>query len=336
MPLVVFVALVGLTIVVINLLSVGSFGRAEAAFSTLKVTALIAFILIGLVLVLFGAPGRAATGWGNLTEHGGFLPNGLESIWLSMAIVMFAFVGVEVIPIAAAEAENPRRSVRTAMRALVARLGLFYVVAVLLIVTLNAWTVTASAKGLEASPFVRAFDAVGIPAAAGVMNFVILVAALSTGNAQLYGAGRLVHSLAVDRLAPAFLACTNIKGAPIVATLVSALGLLLAVWLAETGVADAFTKLVSIATFSVLITWLLALASYIVFRRTGDVHGSVHLPGGAAVAGVGIAGILAVMATAFKVPDMRDAALVGGLWLLALLVGYALTRGVRRTKVTIS
>ena len=120
------------------------------------------------------------------------------------------------------------------------------------------------------------------------------------------------------------------------ATLVSALGLLLAVWLAETGVADAFTKLVSIATFSVLITWLLALASYIVFRRTGDVHGSVHLPGGAAVAGVGIAGILAVMATAFKVPDMRDAALVGGLWLVVLLVGYALTRGVRRTKVTIS
>ena len=335
-PLVVFVALVGLTIVVTNLLSVGSFGRAEAAFSTLKVTALIAFILIGLVLVLFGAPGRAATGWGNLTEHGGFLPNGLESIWLSMAIVMFAFVGVEVIPIAAAEAENPRRSVRTAMRALVARLGLFYVVAVLLIVTLNAWTAAASAKGLEASPFVRAFDAVGIPAAAGVMNFVILVAALSTGNAQLYGAGRLVHSLAVDRLAPAFLARTNIKGAPIVATLVSALGLLLAVWLAETGVADAFTKLVSIATFSVLITWLLALASYIVFRRTGDVHGSVHLPGGAAVAGVGIAGILAVMATAFKVPDMRDAALVGGLWLVVLLVGYALTHGVRRTKVTIS
>ena len=331
-----FVALVGLAVVLINLLSVGAFGRAEVAFSTLKVTALVAFIRVALLLIVVGVPGHPATGWGHLSAHGGFLPHGLESVWLSMSIVMFAFVGVEVIPIAAAEADDPRRSVRTAMRALVGRLGLFYVVAVLLIVTLNAWTDIASAEGLTASPFVRAFDAVGLPAAAGIMNFVILVAALSTGNAQLYGAGRLVHSLAYDRLAPAFLARTTRRGAPVAATLVSALGLLLAVYLAQTGVADAFTKLVSIAIFSVLVTWLLALAAYIAFRRVGSAHGSVRLPGGVVSAAVGIVGVLAVMATAVKVPDMQRAALIGSAWVLVLLVAYGVARGLRRPRVTVS
>ena len=326
----------GLAVVLINLLSVGAFGRAEVAFSTLKVTALVAFILVALLLIVVGVPGHPATGWGHLSAHGGFLPHGLESVWLSMSIVMFAFVGVEVIPIAAAEADDPRRSVRTAMRALVGRLGLFYVVAVLLIVTLNAWTDIASAEGLTASPFVRAFDAVGLPAAAGIMNFVILVAALSTGNAQLYGAGRLVHSLAYDRLAPAFLARTTRRGAPVAATLVSALGLLLAVYLAQTGVADAFTKLVSIAIFSVLVTWLLALAAYIAFRRVGSAHGSVRLPGGVVSAAVGIVGVLAVMATAVKVPDMQRAALIGSAWVLVLLVAYGVARGLRRPRVTVS
>ena len=325
----VFVALVALAIIVINLLSVRAFGRAEVVFSTLKVTALVAFILVALVLVLFGVPGHPATGFAHLTDHGGFMPGGMESIWLSMSIVMFAFVGVEVVPITAAEADDPRRSVRTAMRALVARLGLFYVIAVGLIVTLNAWTDVASAKGLTASPFVKAFDAVGLPAAAGIMNAVILVAALSTGNAQLYGAGRLVHSLAVDRLAPRFLARTTLRGVPLAATLVSTVGLVLAIYLAQTGVADIFTKLASIAIFSVMVTWLLALASFIAFKRRGDVDGSVHLPGGRVTAAIGVVGVLAVMATAFEVDDMRQAALIGSGWVLVLLVAYLLTRAGR-------
>ena len=335
-PLPVLVALVGLAIVVINLLSVRSFGRAEVAFSALKVTALVAFILIALVLVLFGVPGHPATGWGHLTNHGGFLPNGPESIWLSMSVVMFAFVGVEVIPIAAAEAQDPRRSVRTAMRALVGRLGLFYVVSVLFIVTLNSWQQAAKADGLQASPFVQAFDAVGIPAAAGIMNAVILVAALSTGNAQLYGAARLVHSLAWDRLAPSALSRTTSRGVPVYATVLSALGLLVAVWLAASGVANAFVKLVSVAIFSVLVVWLLALASYIVFRRHGEESGSVHLPGGVVSASIGIVGVLAVMATAFKVPPMADAALTGLVWLVLLTAAYLIVRALRRPRVTVS
>ena len=334
-PLPLFVGLVGAAIVAINLLSVKTFGRAEVAFSALKITALTVFILIALILVLFGTPSHPATGWGHLTQNGGFMPGGLESIWLSMSIVMFAFVGTEVIPIAAAEAQDPRRSVRTAMRALVGRLGVFYVVAVLFIVTLNSWRDIASAHGLEGSPFVQAFDAVGIPAAGGVMNAVILIAALSTGNAQLYGAARLVHSLAWERLAPPVLARTNRNGVPIVATLLSAAGLVVAVVLAESGVAQAFTKLVSIAIFSVLVVWLLSLASYIAFRRVGDASGSVRLPGGVAAAAVGILGVLAVMATAVKVPAMKDAAVAGGIWVALLLGAYLLVRVLRKPKVTV-
>lgn len=335
-PLPAFVAIVGCVIVGINLLSVKSFGRAEVGFSALKVTALSAFIVIALILVIFGVPHHPATGWGHLTSHGGFMPGGLESIWLSMSIVMFAFVGTEVIPIAAAEAEDPRRSVRTAMRALVGRLGVFYVVAVLMIVTLNSWKQIASARGLEGSPFVQAFDAVGILAAGGIMNAVILVAALSTGNAQLYGAARLVHSLAWERLAPGVLARTTKNGVPVFATLLSALGLLVAVVLAESGVAQAFTKLVSIAIFSVLVVWLLSLVSYIAFRRVGDASGSVRLPGGVASAAMGIVGVLAVMATAIKVPPMKDAAVTGGAWVAILLVAYLIVRVVRKPSVKVN
>lgn len=333
--LTVFIAAIAAAIIGINLVSVGLFGRAEVAFSTLKVTALVAFIVVAFVLVVFGVPHHPATGWGNLTAHGGFMPNGVESIWLAMSIVMFAFIGVEVVPITAAEAQDPRRSVRTAMRALVGRLAAFYVLSVLLIVTLNSWTQTASAEGLAASPFVRAFDSVGIPAAAGILNFVILVAALSTGNAQLYSASRLMHSLAFDRLAPKAFARTNSRGVPIVAMLASSLTLLLAAYLAQSGVANAFSKLMSIAIFSVLVTWLLALASYIVFNRRADAQGSLHLPGGSVTAAVGIVGVLAVMATAVKVPDMRDAAYLGVGWVAFLLVAYAATRGARRSKVTV-
>ena len=331
-----FIVLVGAAILIINVLSVRSFGRAEVAFSTLKVTALVAFILVALILAFVGVPGHPAVGLKHLSDHGGFMPNGLESIWLAMSIVMFAFVGVEVIPIAAAEAADPRRSVRSAMRALVGRLAFFYVLSVFLIVTLNSWTDVAKANGLEASPFVRAFDAVGLPAAAGIMNAIILVAALSTGNAQLYGAARLVHSLAWDRLAPSFLAHTTRRGVPIPATIVSALGLVSACYLAETGVANIFEKLASIAIFSVLVVWLLSLAAYIAFRRAADTDGSVHLPGGVASAAVGIVGILAVMATAFKVPPMRDAALIGGAWVLFLVVVYFIVRTVRRPDVKVS
>lgn len=334
-PLTLFVALVGLAIVAINLLSVASFGQAEVAFSTLKVVALGAFIVVAILLVIGFVPGRAAIGWGHLHDQGGFMPGGLESVWLAMSVVLFAFVGVEVVPIAAAEAEDPRRSVRTAMRALVGRLAFFYVLSVLLIVTLNSWRDVAGAHGVKASPFVRAFDAVGLPAAAGIMNAVILVAALSTGNAQLYGAGRLLHSLAFDRLAPAVLARTTSRGVPVPAILVSTIGLLGAVYLAQSGVADAFTKLVSIAIFSVMVVWLLSLASYIVFCRRGDVTGSVHLPGRAASAAVGIVGVLAVMATAFKVDDMRQAAWFGSGYVLLLLLAYAVMRSARRGRVTI-
>lgn len=331
-----FVALVGLAIVAINLLSVASFGRAEVAFSTLKVVALGAFIAVAIALIMGFVPGRAAVGWGHLHDQGGFMPGGLESVWLAMSVVLFAFVGVEVVPIAAAEAEDPRRSVRTAMRALVGRLALFYVVSVLLIVTLNSWRGVAGAQGVQASPFVRAFDAVGLPAAAGIMNAVILVAALSTGNAQLYGAGRLLHSLAFDRLAPAVLARTTSRGVPLPAILVSAIGLLGAVYLAQSGVADAFTKLVSIAIFSVMVVWLISLASYIAFCRRGDATGSVHLPGRAVSAGVGIAGVLAVMATAFKVDDMRQAAWFGSGYVIVLLLAYAVMRSARHGRVTIN
>ncbi|MEU5449397.1 MULTISPECIES: amino acid permease [Streptomyces] len=329
-PMSVAILAVAAIVLAVNVISVKSFGTTEFWLSSIKVTALCAFILCAALLVVFGLPDTEATGFTHLTDDGGFLPHGVSSIWLAMSVVMFAYAGFEVVAIASAEAADPQRTIRTAMRQLAWRLSFFYLLSITLVLALIPWRRMADGDGsVEASPFVRVFSEIGVPAAATVTNAVVLIAAMSAANAHLYGASRLLHSLGDDGLAPKPLARLNRRGVPAVAIAASTLGIAAAALLAFYDVSGLFGIMMSIAIFAVMLVWLLILASYVAFRRhrtanPGEFTG-FSVRGGDKLAVVAGLGVLAVAATAVKVPDMRQAAVIGIVFTLALLACYALT-----------
>lgn len=340
-PLFVMIVVLAAAVVGVNLVSVKSFGNAEVWLSGIKITALVAFIVTAGLLVFVGLPSNPATGLDNLTAHGGFFPNGPGAVWLALPVVMFAFIGFETISISAAETADPTRSIRTAMRSMVWRLAVFYVLSIALVVTIFPWTGAVASDGsVRSSPFVQVFATVGVPAAASVTNAVVLIAALSAANANLYNSSRLLHSLGSDGLAPRSVARVNRRGVPVGALLWSASGLAVAAALSATGVGGIFNMLVALATFAVLIVWLLILLSYQVFRRQRrDLpreRGRLRLWGGAATGVAGLVGLLVVMATATVVPDMQLAGGVGLVFTVVLLVAYAAVRRYGRSTVDVT
>ncbi|MFF1896443.1 amino acid permease [Streptomyces sp. NPDC058206] len=177
---------------VTNLTAVKNFGEFEFWFAALKVTAIVIFLVLGLLAVFGLLPDTDPVGLTNLTGQGGFLPNGWGGVVSGVLTVVFAFGGLEVVTIAAAETDNPARAVGRAVRSAVVRILFFYVGSMLVIVTVLPWT--AQQAGL--SPYVKVLDAIGVPSAGQIMNIVVFVALLSALNANLYGASRMVFSLA--------------------------------------------------------------------------------------------------------------------------------------------
>ncbi|MET8126782.1 amino acid permease [Streptomyces sp. NPDC005231] len=177
---------------VTNLTAVKNFGEFEFWFAALKVAAIVIFLVLGLLAVFGLLPDTGPVGLTNLTGQGGFLPNGWGGVVSGVLTVVFAFGGLEVVTIAAAETDNPARAVGRAVRSAVVRILFFYVGSMLVIVTVLPWT--AQQAGL--SPYVKVLDAIGVPSAGQIMNIVVFVALLSALNANLYGASRMVFSLA--------------------------------------------------------------------------------------------------------------------------------------------
>ena len=178
-------------LIAVNAFDVKVFGSIEYAFSTLKVTAIMVFILLGGWLL-------AGIGLGNYTAHGGFFPKGAWGMWVAVAVAIFSYFGIEMIAVAAGEAEDPQKAITKAYRSTVARLVLFYLLAMAIILGIVPWI--ESGKGQ--SPFVTVMARSHVPFAAGVVNFVILVAALSAMNSQLYITARMMFSLARAGYAP--------------------------------------------------------------------------------------------------------------------------------------
>ncbi|MFF0193071.1 amino acid permease [Streptomyces anulatus] len=181
-----------------NLTAVKNFGEFEFWFASLKVGAIIVFLVLGLLAVFGWLPDTDPVGMTNLTGQGGFLPNGWGGVVSGVLTVVFAFGGLEVVTIAAAETDDPARAVGRAVRSAVVRILFFYVGSMLVIVTVLPWT--AQQAGL--SPYVKVLDAIGVPSAGQIMNIVVFVALLSALNANLYGSSRMIFSLAERGEAP--------------------------------------------------------------------------------------------------------------------------------------
>ncbi|WP_415950382.1 amino acid permease [Streptomyces sp. KLOTTS4A1] len=200
-----------------NLVAVKNFGEFEFWFAALKVFAIVAFLFLGTLAVFGILPDTDPVGLTNLTGRDGFLPNGWEGVISGALAVIFAFGGLEVVTIAAAESDDPARSVSRAVRSAVWRILFFYVGSMLVIVTVLPWTEQSG----KVSPYVLVLDSIGIPSAGTIMNIVVFVALLSALNANAYGSSRMLFSLAERGDAPRRLLEVGASGVPRAAVLAS-------------------------------------------------------------------------------------------------------------------
>ncbi len=240
----------------VNVLNVKVFGAVEYSLSALKVTAIILFILLGGWVV-------AGTGFSNYTAHGGFFPRGAWGMWVAVIVAIFSYLSIEMIAVAAGEAANPEQAITSAFRSTVVRLVVFYLLTLAIILAIAPWT--ESGKG--ESPFVTVMARSHVPFAAGVVNFVILVAALSAMNSQLYITTRMMFSLARAGYAPRRFGELSARGTPVSALLLSSIGIALATAVSILFPNAAFTLMMAISMFGAMFTWLMIFVTHLYFRR---------------------------------------------------------------------
>lgn len=320
---------------VANLISVKIFGEAEFWFSMIKVTAIIGMIIIGIgVLLPFTglAPGPGSS-VANLWNDGGFFPTGFSSALLSLQIVVFAYVGVELVGVTAGEAENPRVTLRKAINTLPFRIGLFYVGALIMILSIQGWRHYHAGH----SPFVAVFAYLNIPAAAGIVNFVLLTAALSSCNSGVYSTGRMVRSLAQRGDAPAGLQALSSRHVPMLAICFSALTMGIGVLVNYVSPDKAFAYVTSVSTIGIIFVWGSILLSHLVYRRhvaAGLLPASDYrLPGAPYTTVLALTFLAVVVVLLFFTDDGRTAILVGAIWFVIVTLGYFVHRGDRATEV---
>jgi amino acid transporter, AAT family len=255
-----------------NSRSVNNFGSIEYWFALIKVVAIVIFIILGLATIL--GIWTKPVGLHNLTGlPGGFMPHGFSGVWMAVIIGILSFNGIEVIAVTSGEAKDPVRSIPAALRTMALRLFLFYVLALTIVVTFVPWTETGAAIVTQ-SPFVRVFAHTGIRHAAGIMSFVVLSAALSSMNCNVYLCSRMLFSLSRGGYAPPFLGKLSKKGTPITAILLSGACILTAAGVSKL-TPLAYNYLFGVALFDAMIVWIIILLSHLSFRRR---HKAADLP----------------------------------------------------------
>jgi L-asparagine transporter-like permease len=261
----VWVVSVSVSLIAVNGLRVGNFGEFEFWFAIIKVITIAAFIVVGFALIL--GVGRAhAIGFSNLTSHGGLLPNGLKGVWLAVSLTLTSYMGVEIIGVTAGEALEPEKTIPRAMRTVTLRLILFYVLSMTVMLSMTPWDMMGS--GITGSPFVQAFAKVGLPYAARIMNLVVITAALSSANTNLYLTSRTLFSLSQDGYVPREFGSLGTNGVPYIALMVSTAGMATAILLAIFAPGRAFLLLYGVAVAGMFFVWGIILLAHLSFRRS--------------------------------------------------------------------
>ncbi|WP_018549664.1 amino acid permease [Streptomyces sp. LaPpAH-108] len=307
----------------VNLISVKLFGELEFWFSMVKVTALIGMIVIGLGVLTFGfsAAGDTAS-VSNLYAFDGFFPKGIGSSLMTLQGVMFAYLAVELVGVTAGESEDPEKTLPKAINTLPWRIALFYVGALTVILCVVKWTEFSAGV----SPFVKAFAEIGIPAGAGIVNFVVLTAALSSCNSGMYSTGRMLRTLADSGEAPKIFSRLSSSKTPALGVTVSVLFMGIGVVLNYVVPAKAFGYVTSIATAAGIWTWLMILISHVLYRRkvvAGKLPASSFpAPGGSVCSYIAIAFLLFVTGLIAYDADSRICLYVMAVWAVALGIGW--------------
>ncbi|MGG2097654.1 amino acid permease [Acinetobacter haemolyticus] len=305
----------------INLLHVKLFGEMEFWFSIVKILAILAMIGFGSYLLATGTAGPQA-GISNLWALGGFFPFGVEGLIMAMAVIIFAFGGIELFGITAAEARDPDKTLPKAVNQIIYRILIFYIATLFILFALFPWNQMAEGG----SPFVMVFASLDSHGVATMLNFVILTAAVSVYNGTSYCSSRMLLGLAEQGNAPKFLKQINKRGIPTNAVLVSAFVTVLCVVINYLFPQKAFALLMMLVVAAIVINWIVISWTHLKFRKAMQAQGqttkfpSIAYPFSNYLCIAFMLGILVVMSLS---PDMRIAVMMIPAWILCLMLVYA-------------
>lgn len=259
--------LVSITVTIVNLLSVKIFAETEYWLALIKISVIVIFILSGLLLLFVSFGGHVAPNFTNLTEQGGFFPNGSAGLMTAMLVVIYSYGGTEIIGVTLAETKNPEKVVPQAVRSTLTRIIAFYLFPFFIIVGLIPWD---KVNGVNESPFVMVFQMIGIPGADHVMNGVILLAIISSMNSGLYGSSRVLYTQAVDGRVPQIFARLSSKKVPFVAILLCTASLYAGVLISIFAGDKTFNYLMGSLGYTVLFIWLIIAFAHLKSRKQNN------------------------------------------------------------------
>lgn len=315
-----------IVLLALNLLTVKLFGELEFWFALIKVITIVALIAIGIFLLIIGFETEAGkVSVSNIWSHGGLFPNGFTGFLFAFQMVVFSFVGVELVGVAAAETSNPQKNIPSAINKIPIRILLFYVGAIFVILCINPWTNLSAAN----SPFVQVFALAGIPIAAGIVNFVVLTSAASAGNSGLFSTSRMMYNLSKHDQGPKFLSTLNKNHVPgnalMISAIVVSIGALLSYVIPDT----AFGVVTTISAICFIWVWSIILISHIIYlKKRPDLHKKsiFKAPLAPFINYVVLIFFVAVLIIMLISEETRMAVLLTPLWFIMLLVTYYLRK----------
>ncbi|RFF52689.1 D-serine/D-alanine/glycine transporter [Xanthomonas campestris] len=314
-----------LLLLALNLVTVKLFGEMEFWFALIKIIAICALIITGAGLVMWGfrSPSGHVASLSNLWNDGGMFPMGIGGFFAGFQIAVFAFVGIELVGTTAAETADPQRNLPKAINSIPVRILIFYVLALIAIMAVTPWRQVVADK----SPFVELFVLAGVPAAASLINFVVLTSATSSANSGIFSTSRMLYGLAEERNAPRGFAKLTRAAVPARGLLFSCICLLLGAMLVYLipDLVTAFTLVTTLSAVLFMFVWSLILCAYIAYRsKRPEQHATsaFKMPGGVLMCYVCLAFFAFIIVLLTLQPDTLHALLVSPLWFLVLAIAY--------------
>lgn len=303
----------------LNLLAVKVYGELEFWFALVKVLTVVLMIAGGCAMIWLGwGNGGQPVGLSNLWSHGGWFPNGVTGMVLALPVLVFSFGGIETIGMAAAEAAQPERTIPRAVNSVIWRILIFYIGSLFVIMAIYPW----NALDAHSSPFVTTFARLGIPSAAGLINFVVITAALSSFNSTTFSGSRMLHSLAGKGQAPAAMGRVSAQGVPVRGVLVTMVFLLFGVLMNYLVPGRIFGMMMSILAFNTVWTWGMVLVAHWRFRRRQAQPLGFRLRAWPLSSVLCLAFLAFVWVMLGYSPDTRVALYVGVAWIALLTAAY--------------
>ena len=331
------IACVGL-LLALNLLTVKLFGEIEFWFAMIKIVAIVTLVGTGLYMVTTGftAPTGRQASLANLWNDGGMFPHGAMGFFAGFQIAVFAFVGIELVGTTAAEAKDPERTLPRAINSIPVRIIVFYVCALLAIMAVTPWRDVVPHK----SPFVELFVLAGLPAAAGIINFVVLTSAASSANSGVFSTSRMLYGLSQEGDAPKAFEKLSSRSVPANGLYFSCTCLLLGAVLIYLvpNVVEAFTLVTTVSAVLFMFVWTLILLSYLKYRKNrAALHqaSNYKMPGGRFMCYVCLAFFAFILVLLSLEADTRSALVVTPIWFLLLAVTYQFVRSRRHPRTAV-